>query len=803
MYNINYRKYFFASILFTFIFSQNIEISNIQIEGLNRLNEEDIFRITKLYPGAKLSRGDEINQSINRLWDIGRFSNIQVFLEDEKENSVSIKILLTELPVLGKVFFEGNKKNKDKTLIEALGISHGQILSEYSLFQAKKNIINKYEESRFHNITIDYIVTDTDIEYIKNVNFIINEGKKSRVKNITIRGNQSFSYLVPKVFKNIKEFMWVLPWRGKYEKELLDADLKSLESFYKNKGYRDFKILNKEVVITNKDINIDIDIYEGKKYYYKSINFYDNEKFTDKKLLHVLNLNIGDVYNKEELEFSIYENITSLYMDEGHYFFSISKEEIPVGTDSLIVNLRLTENQKVKVRKIFINGNEKTIENVIRRELKIYPGDIFNRNNIIESMKSLYMLNYFEGVEPQILTVSDSEIDIGMNVIEKETGRANFSMGYNELNGFSGGGGFEFINFLGRGYRLAIDYQKGLQNQINQGFNQQSNSSSSADFESFSISFTDPRIFDSRNSIGFSIYNREQGAQNGYSEYDTKSLGGTLTFGRQFKWPDYYTGGSWQIGVRNSKYYGTEDQLINCSDSNSIYYPCDFSNDEIEGEGNNLYAKRNAVQFTQTISRTNIDNAEFPTDGSKLRWTSTLSGGILGGSENLHKHVFNFKWYTPASEKIVLYQNYTFGAIKSLVEDEFISSRTRFSMGGSGVPYGEMLRGYLDNSIGSQISYYSRGGNIMMKYSAELRFLVSSAPTIYVILFADAGNIWSDFNNIDIFNLKRSAGIGIRLNMPMLGMIGYDIGYGFDHHDDQINKPWGWEQHLIFGVPLN
>ena len=124
-------------------------------------------------------------------------------------------------------------------------------------------------------------------------------------------------------------------------------------------------------------------------------------------------------------------------------------------------------------------------------------------------------------------------------------------------------------------------------------------------------------------------------------------------------------------------------------------------------------------------------------------------------------------------------------------------------MGGSGVPRGEMLRGYLDNAIGPPINYYSRGGNIMFKYSVELRFLISPSPTIYFLLFADTGNIWKDFNRVDIFDLKRSAGIGIRLNMPMLGVIGYDIGYGFDHYDDSINEPWGWEQHLIFGVPLN
>ena len=296
-----------------------------------------------------------------------------------------------------------------------------------------------------------------------------------------------------------------------------------------------------------------------------------------------------------------------------------------------------------------------------------------------------------------------------------------------------------------------------------------------------------------------------QGTQSGYTEYDTRNIGGSITFGRQFKWPDYYTGGSWSIGARSSKYYGTEEQLIGCSDIDSPYYPCDFSSDIIYSSGNEFYAKRDGIKLTQTISRINIDNAEFATNGSKLIWSSTFSGGFLGGNENYHKHVFNFKWYTPVtqSKKVVFFQNFTFGAIKPLVANEYINSRIRFSMGGSGVPYGEMLRGYLDHSIGSQISYYTKGGNIMFKYSTELRFLLSSSPTMYLLLFADTGNIWSDFENVDIFNLKRSAGIGFRLNMPMLGVIGYDIGYGFDHHNNDVEKPWGWEHHLIFGVPLN
>ena len=787
-------------ILLGSVLAQNIEILDIKIEGIKRLKEEDIYRISKLYPGMYLSRGDEINKGINKLWSVGRFSDIQFYLEDESEKGIILKVILDELPVIGDIKYVGNKKKRDKTLDDIVELSSGQIMSKNILFNAQKIITQKYMDDRFYGVSVNYEIEDTDIDYVKNLIFYIDEGYKSKIRKINIRGNNNFPFYslinknqLSKIFKNTQEHIWYAPWRGKFSDIGFEEDIKNLENFYKNEGYKDFKILSKDIVYLDNRIEVNLDIYEGEKYYYKEFNFINNEKFSNEELLDELNIAIGDQYSQDELEFAIFENINSLYMDEGHYFFNINKEIIPHDKDSLIVNLVITENEKVKIRKVQIKGNEKTVENVIRREMKIYPGDIFNRAKIIESMKSLYMLNYFETVDPQILAVSDNEIDISINVLEKETGRANFSMGYNEYSGFSGGGGFEFINFLGRGLKFQIDYQKGLQNQINSGFNQSSNSGS-ADFESFSISFTEPRIFDSRNSIGFSLYKAEQGARSGYSDYDIENIGGSISFGRRFKWPDYYTGGSWSIGIRNSKYFGSIDALED-----------NFPDNLIHGKDGSHYAKRYGLKLTQTISRTNLDNAEFPTEGSKLVWASILSGGFLGGDENYHKHVFNFKWYTPLSSKIVFYQNYTFGGIKSLVKDEYISSRTRFALGGTGIPYGEMLRGYTDSDLGPRIpGTYSHGGNILFKYSTELRFLLSSSPTVYFLLFADAGGVWADFNDVDIFNLKRSAGFGVRINMPMLGMIGYDIAYGFDKYDDPAYKdPPRWEQHLIFGVPLN
>ena len=279
------------------------------------------------------------------------------------------------------------------------------------------------------------------------------------------------------------------------------------------------------------------------------------------------------------------------------------------------------------------------------------------------------------------------------------------------------------------------------------------------------------------------------------SLYDSDRIAASLSFGKRFKWPDEYFRGSWSLSIQQSKYFGTEDQLSE-----------NFDESDIIINGNELYVERKGVTFSQVISRDKRDKADFPTTGSTVTWSSSFSGGILGGKFNYNKHVFNVNWYTPLAKSLIFFQNYKFGLITELDGNEFLPYSARFKMGGSGIPYGEMLRGYPDNSIGprnSSYSYYaSSGGKIMLKYGVELRYLLANNPLIYMIFFAEAGNVWSEFEDIDIFDLKRSAGLGIRLNMPMLGVLGYDMSYGFDSVFEG-EKRNGWEYHLIFGMPFN
>ncbi|MBI65216.1 MAG: outer membrane protein assembly factor BamA [Candidatus Marinimicrobia bacterium] len=808
---INYRILIF--LLINLIFCQ-YQISNIDIEGLNRLKKDDIYRISKLYPTMYIESGDEINKAVSRLWDIQRFKNIQIYVIDETESSLALKIELEELPVIGTVSFEGNKKQTDKQLSNLIEITEGQILSQNSLFDFKKKIEDYYKEKHFHNVGVESKLIDTSIPHIKNILFEIEENRKIKVEEFNILGNENFKKKwwekswfsnftkhqdkVMHNFKNIKgERKWYSIWRGKFSNSGFKEDLDNLEKFYKSAGFKDFQIIKKDIIFNEKSISIDLEIDEGMKYYYKSFKFTGNNKYSDEELLEALDINIGEKYNEEKFNFSIYENIQSIYMDAGYYKFNIETQFIPAADDSLDVVLSIQENDRYKIRKVLITGNIKTRENVIRRELNIYPGDNFNREKIINSLRELYMLNFFNDIVPQISEVKDkSEVDIIFHVSEKEAGRANFSMGYNEVHGITGGGGVEFPNFMGKGQLFQIEYQRGVQNQLQSNSIVPSSSGSASDYESFSVSFREPRIFDTNNSIGISItyLNRGRGSNNVYT-YGQKRTSVSFSFGRKFRWPDKYFSGGWSLGVYQTKYFGDLSDLID-----------DFPEDDIS-YSNNPYAVSKGVTLSQNITRDSRNKAEFPTIGSRISWSSSFTGGVLGGNKNFNKHILSFDWYVPLKDQdFVLFQNYKFGVINQLDDDTYIPVSGRFLMGGSGIPYGEMLRGYGDNTVGPRSinnNYYSAsGGNIMLKYGVELRYLLTDNPLLYILFFAEAGNVWSDFDNVDIFDVKRCAGLGIRLHMPMLGVLGYDMGYGFDSILDD-GRPSGWEYHLIFGMPFN
>jgi len=361
-------------------------------------------------------------------------------------------------------------------------------------------------------------------------------------------------------------------------------------------------------------------------------------------------------------------------------------------------------------------------------------------------------------------------------------------MGYTQSYGMTGGGGLALPNFRGRGQSLNLSFNVGT----NLGYNPYSTTQSRPKYRSASISFTDPMVNDTKNLLGASLFYTFRGGSSQYSApIDYTMAGGSLTWGKVFKWPDDFFRGSWSFQVVRKVYDGSQADL-----------------DRYAGG----LQQSDGITFSQTIRRDSRDHPEFSTMGSSFSMKSTLSGGILGGQENFHKHVLKLEWYTPTFWKFVLMNSMKIGVVAELPANagdrSFIPWNDRFIMGGNGIPYGNPLRGYDDNRVGPlTLSGSPIGGNTLVKFGTEFRVPFAENPVVYGIVFAEMGNVWSSTDLMERlslprsgpFDMKRSAGAGIRFFMPMIGMLGFDIGYGFDRVNQYGELEPDWKTTLTFG----
>ena len=791
--------------LFTFLFiyllfAQNTtQINKIKIEGNKRLSNDDIIRISSIYPGMKI-QSDEIQQGINRLWNLNRFNDIEIILDNEGYEGIDIIIQLDEADVLNNFSVSGNKKINSNKIKEIIELEKGQILTNKNIFDSKIRLQDAYKEKGYHNIQITDSIQASEFDYASNLSFKIIEGNKLKINEIIINGGNTFSQeKIKRIFKKNKELKWYFPWKGKFNEDEIQSDKSLVTAFYQNKGFKDFYFIDHTVQYNDKSINLIYNIYEGPKYYHRNVDWDGNSLINDSTLTQAFDIKRGDIYSLQEFNISLFQNISPLYMDRGYLNFNISHNFNYLENDSIDVVFNIIENNIVRVRKIIIKGNHKTNENVIRREVDIYPGDIFNRTKFIDVRTRIMLLNLFENVVPDIMLVDEDEVDLVIEVLEKGVGQANFTMGWNRVQGFNGGGGFQLPNFLGRGQTISLSYNRGLSSNSTT-YNTSSTNSSNSVAQSFSISFFEPALYDTPNMIGASYSYNETPSSRTISGLDINSSSVSISFGkRKLNWPDDKFKVTW-IFTKSIKRYlaGDEQQLTNS-------FPFIESSD-IEFLNSKYQFRSSGVSLSQILKRRGLNHPEFPTEGSEFMWDFTYSGGILGGIEDYIKNTFSFNFFIPISEKITIGNLFKFGNIERISNNSIIPPQKYFIMGGSGIPYGEMLRGYPENSIGPYYyeNNYPVGGKLLSRYSLEARFLFSSNPTMYGFIFADAGNVWSGYDTIDPYHLKRSAGFGVRLFMPMLGLIGYDIGYGFDPSSyGADNIPWGWDHHLIFGAGIN
>ena len=803
---MNSVKFIVFFFLGSFFYGQGIVVHDIDVVGNNLISDDNIKFISGLEEGMYVNNF-KIQKSIKRLWDTNRYLDIDIQIEEEYLNNRLI-IFVEEAPFIGKVTINGNKKVSNRKIVDELAINSGDILNFNNINDAVNNLIDYYKKKNFHNIKINYELLDIKGQS-RDLVIDIYEGKSIKVKKIIIDGNKSFSEKnIIKNFQSTKLPKWFNPfaWNPKFNEQEYLIDKKLLENFYYTYGYKDFQILKDSIIYMDDKIHLYLKINEGNPYFVRDISWEGNTTKSDSLLHNISEIRKGDLFNKKDFDMKTLESIRSIYMDEGFLNVNVQSVIKPVvNQDSLDIKFLISENQVFNVNNIIISGNKKTDESVIRRELDIYPGEKFNRNKLYQSVTDLWMLNFFSDVIPKVNPISDNEIDLEIEVLEKSVGTANFSMGYNQVHGLQGGGGFEFPNFRGKGQTLSISYQRGLGNNYSntQSLYQSYSSSNVSQYESFSVSFFDPSIFNTPSSFGLSISHSERGRnQNSLWPFDSNTSRFSVRFGRRkLKWPDRNFRISWGYSYSLDQYFSdNKDILVNYwnRSNNTI-------DDYIEQQGGLYTFKTSGISISQTIVRDSRNRPEYPTEGSRLSFSSILAGSFLGGNHDYIKNSFEINTFSPLTDKLIISQVFKAGALNYVENSDnnsVIPISARYFMGGSGMSYGEMLRGYRENSIGPYQTGPT-GGNLMLKYSLEFRMLFSDDPTVYGFLFADMGNIWSDYDIIKLTDLKRSVGVGVRLYMPMLGILGYDIGYGFDSTIIDEGDSHGWEHHFIFGMPIN
>lgn len=798
---------------------KNYKILGVNVEGNKSADARTIVANSGLKVGDEIQiPGDQTLNAIKRLWALNIFSDVQIIIEKEISGGVFLLIKVDEYPRVEKVIVNGNDEISTSDIEAKINLRTGQILKPQEVQKLIGNILKLYEDDGYLNAEIkakyyaffssdstedEYSVTwqnreDLSDEYtttydpddqaysslnekIKNRILLIldiKENDRIIVRDIHFVGNNYFDNdeLIG-AFEETEVKKWWKFWSsGKFDKKKFDEDKKILQKFYQKNGFRDAEILSDSLVYSNdnQDVEIYISLHEGTQYKIRNIVWEGNSIYNDEVLAERLGFNKGDIFDLERFNQNLRGNekqsdIASLYLDNGYLTFNLKTEEEKIGADSIDITILVSERNQFKVGKVDIIGNDKTKDKVIRRELYSIPGDFFNRALMLRSLQQLANLQFFnveklytEGVDYNL--VNDSTVNVAFKVEEKSSDYLNASVGYSGSFGFSGAVGITLTNFsiaepfqLGGGQILSFNWQFGVGNI----------------YRTFSLGFTEPWLYDTPTLIGFDFFDTRQ-----QYFYDMRQSGGSIKAGRRLKWPDDYF-----YVQAFFKYQG---------------------NNVIDGGGFYPEGKTNQFTLGATISRRNVDNPIFPSLGSSLSLDGEISGGaILPGDVDYFKINFKSEWYKRLfnTNKLALYNSAEIGYLEEIVAGTHVLPFEYFFMGGNGLIIATTpLRGYNDRSVGPKnVNGDVIGGRVNARFSSELRFAVALDPIpLYVLAFAEAGNVYENINSTDFFNLRRSAGFGARILINPIGLIGFDLGYGFDRRAVDGDDP-SWIFHFQFG----
>ncbi len=768
-------------------------IGGITVEGTQNFDNNVIIMLSGLTVSDTIEiPGDKITKAIDNLWKQGLFEDIKIFASNIINNTIFLNIYVTERPRLSKFSFTGIRKSEADNIREKINITRGDPVNKNMFFKIEENSKQYFIDKGFlkTEVNIKQSIDTTNNGIALEIN--INKHSRIKIKKINIYGNNNIDdKKIKHSLKDTKEKKFYRIFKNsRYIEEDFKKDKNNIIDLYNESGYRDASIIKDSIYFVNdKRINIDIYLNEGTKYYFGDISWTGNTKYSDEELNDVLKIKKGDIYNQKLLETNLYMNmegrdISSLYLDDGYLFFNVNPVEISVDNDSINLEIRINEGKQATINKVSVKGNTKTNDHVIIREIRTKPGQLFSRADIIRTQRELAQLRYFNAEKMDVNPIPDpvnGTVDLEYIVEETSSDQIELSAGWG-VGTIVGTLGLSFNNFSGRNI-----FKKGGWKPIPSGDGQKISiraQSNGPTYQSFNASFVEPWLGGKKpNSLSFSVYHSLQ--TNGYKKTEDnyasiKISGIAIGYGKRLQWPDDY----FSLGADLSyQYY----QLHNYASTFA------FS----EGYSNNISA-------TLLLSRNSIDAPIFPRTGSEIYLSaqSTIPYSLLNNKDysimtaqekykwlEYHKWKFTTSLYTKLADKLVINTRVRFGFLGLFNKDLGLSPFERFYLGGDGLSGFALdgreligLRGYSNNSVTPKNNTDYIGGTIFNKYTMELRFLVSPNPmaTVYLLGFIEAGNTWLKFAEFNPLDVKRSFGIGVRISLPMFGLLGLDYGYGVD-----------------------
>ncbi|MGA9239910.1 BamA/OMP85 family outer membrane protein [Robiginitalea sp.] len=834
-------------------------LGGLEVTGLQSYNEQTVKTYTGLREGQPITvPGDQISQVINKLWSLELFTDVEFYYTGVRNDSIFLELHIQERPTLSNVTFYGVKKGKVEDLANDTDLKKGKKITESLIANTKNYIETKYQKDGYLNTQVT-IATSQDTSAVNSQNLVVNvnKGSKVKVRNIEFEGNEKLSdSKLRGSMKNTKEKLFVRVWKkSKYIEEEYQEDLNSVRDAYAESGYRDARILLDTIErVNDKNIDIRIKVEEGERYYFGDIEFVGNSVYTDRQLAQVLGIKNGDVYNGVLLRERIAddtkpdgEDLTNLYQNNGYLFSRINPVEVSAENDTIDFEIRIIEGKETFLNKVVVNGNEKTNDHVIYREIRTRPGQKYSKDDIIRSVRELGQLGFFdaEQIRPEIENPNpnDGTVDLRFDLVESGASQIELQGGYGG-GGFIGTLGLSFNNFsiqnifngkaykpvpMGDGQTFALRIQ------------------ASRTFRVYSVNFSEPWLGGRKPvRFNFSLSRTQQFLasfdNNGRVQVDKDqqfSVSGiSAGLAKRVQWPDDYFTVSHALSYQLYDFKNYRTGLFNFGNgsSNSLAYTFGISRSsagpglifpirgsifEVTAKFTPPYSLFNNKDYaslkarSEELEQLQVDRAQIglpltpaeqaeleAVDQERFRWLE------------YYKIKFKGDWYTQVVGKLVLRTNIEFGFLGSYNPDVGKVPFERFFLGGDGLGRNFtldgreviQLRGYENNSLTpvDPITQQQEGGIVYNKYSLELRYPLTLKPTasIYALTFLEAGNSFNNFQEFNPFALKRSAGVGLRIFMPAFGLLGIDFGYGFDEDlrpSSAGNGPSGWQTHFIIG----